>query len=157
MLGALPMWRNDDDRWLAMEALERDALAASTRESMEAKLRTIRRALAGWGLEPFPPTMWSLRALGATLKRGGYRSAASYLWLYKAESQRRGHSWPDYLHRALKDAVRSCERGMGPPHSRAPPPLRSAGRPPLGTDAVGGRRAALPAQHPGGGRVVDDA
>ena len=57
---------------------------------MEAKLRTIRRALAGWGLEPFPPSMWTLRALGATLKRGGYRSAASYMWLYKAESQRRG-------------------------------------------------------------------
>ena len=55
LLGALPLWRNDDDRWLALEALERDALAASTREAMEAKLRTIRRALAGWGLEPFPP------------------------------------------------------------------------------------------------------
>ena len=81
LLGALPLWRNDDDRWLALEALERDALAASTREAMEAKLRTIRRALAGWGLEPFPPSMWTLRALGATLKRGGYRSAASYLWL----------------------------------------------------------------------------
>ena len=53
-MGSLPLWRDNDDRWLALEALERDALAASTREAMEAKLRTIRRALAGWGLEPFP-------------------------------------------------------------------------------------------------------
>ena len=125
MMGMLPLWANDDDRWLALEALERDAHAASTRESMEAKLRTIHRALVGWGLVPFPPSLWTVRALGATLKRGGYRSAASYLWLYKAEAQRRGYSWPDYLHRALKDAVRSCERGMGPPLALCP--SRSSG------------------------------
>ena len=53
-MGTLPHWRNDDDRWLALEALERDAHAAPTRESMEAKLHTIHHALAGWGLVPFP-------------------------------------------------------------------------------------------------------
>ena len=52
--------------------------------------------------------------LGATQKRG-YRSAASYLWLYKGEAQHRGHSWLDTHHHSLKDAIRSCERGMGPP------------------------------------------
>ena len=132
MMGMLPLWADDDDRWLALEALERDAHAASTRESMEAKLRTIHRALVGWGLVPFPPSMWTVRALGATLKRGGYRSAASYLWLYKAEAQRRGHSWPDYLHRALRDAVRSCERGMGPPTRALPLPFARLGSLPPG-------------------------
>ena len=113
-MGALPVWQGRDDQDAALEALERDALAASTRESVHAKLRTVGRALAGWGISPFPPSLSSLRALHATLKRGGYHSAASYLWLYKAESQRRGHSWDDTLGRALKDAIRSCERGMGP-------------------------------------------
>ena len=68
--GALPRWLNEDDRWAALEAFERDILAASTVESAEAKLRTVRRAIASWRLEPFPPTTVALRALGATLKRG---------------------------------------------------------------------------------------
>ena len=109
MMGALPRWADPDDQLAALEALERDYYAASTFESVKAKLRTISRALAGWSLLPFPPTLDTIRALAATLKRGGYRSAASYLWLYKVESQRRGHGWPDTLQRALKDCVRSCE------------------------------------------------
>ena len=99
MQGALPIWQGQADQDAALEALERDALAASTRESVMAKLRTIARALAGWRIPPFPPTLSSARALGATLKRGGYRSAASYLWIYKAESQRRGFSWDGTLNR----------------------------------------------------------
>ena len=155
-MGMLPHWHNDDDRWLVLEALERDAHAASTRESMEAKLRTVHRALAGWGLVPFPPSLWTVRALGATLKRGGYRSAASYLWLYKAEAQRRGHSWPDYLHRALKDSIRSCERGMAP-HSRASSPLCPAWHAASRTGALGSWRPALPAKSSRHRRMVDDA
>ena len=56
MMGILPHWRNDDDRWLALEALERDAHAASTRESTEAKLRTIiaRSRDGGWCHSPRP-------------------------------------------------------------------------------------------------------
>ena len=116
VMGALPLWRNNDDRWLALEALERDALAASTREAMEAKLRTIRRALAGWGLEPLPPSMWTVRALGATLKRGGYRSAASYLWLYKAEVQRMGV----FLARLPPPRAEGCDQEL---RAGDPPPL----------------------------------
>ena len=97
-----------------MEAFERDAWATSTREAAQAKLRTIHRALEPWGLTPFPPSLYTLRALGASLKRGGYRSAASYLWIYKVEAQRRGFPWTDVLHRCLKEGIRSCERGMGP-------------------------------------------
>ena len=94
---------------------------------MHAKLRTVRRALSGWGLQPYPPTLMTIRALAATLKRGGYRSAASYLWLYKAESQRRGHSWDDAMDRALKDSIRSCERGLGPPTVAQPLPFALLG------------------------------
>ena len=134
MLGALPVWLCPDDRLDALEALERDSWATSTREAAQAKLRTVHRALEPWGLLPFPPTLRTLRALGATLKRGGYRSAASYLWLYKVESQRRGHPWTDSLQRCLKDAIRSCERGMGPPTVAQPLPLRSLYLLPGGAD-----------------------
>ena len=127
MLGALPRWLDEEDRFRAMEAFERDVLATSTREALEAKMRTIHRALAGWGLTPFPPSLFTIRALGATLKRGGYRSAASYLYLLKTEAQRRGCGWPDPYQRALKDAIRSCERGMGPPTRVQPLPFESLG------------------------------
>ena len=73
--GTLPQWRNEADRQTALGDLERDAHAASTLDAMHAKLRTVARALAGWGLTPFPPSQSSVRALAATLKRGGYRSA----------------------------------------------------------------------------------
>ena len=55
MLGALPRWINEDDRWRAMESFERDVLAASTRAALQAKWHTVLRALAGWGLLPFSP------------------------------------------------------------------------------------------------------
>ena len=114
-IGALPSWAGPDDRLAALEALERDVYAASTREAVAAKLRTVRRAIGSWGMAPYPPSLQTIQALGATLKRGGYRSAASYLWLYKVESQRRGFAWIDVFQRALKDSIRSCERGLGPP------------------------------------------
>ena len=56
-------------------------LAASAREALAAKLRPVHRALAGWGFVPLPPTQQTIRALGAALKRGGYRQAASYWYL----------------------------------------------------------------------------
>ena len=132
LIGSLPQWTGEEDQALALEEFYRDVLAASTQEALAAKLRTIHRALAGWGLVPFPPTLLTIRALGATLKRGGYRSAASYLYLLKTEAQRRGHDWPDHLQRALKDAIRSCERGLGPPTRAQPLPLHLLGRLPPG-------------------------
>ena len=69
-MGSLPIWLSPDDRLDALEAFERDSWATSTREAAQAKLRTIQRALTPWGLHPFPPTLRTLRALGATLKRG---------------------------------------------------------------------------------------
>ena len=130
MVGALPRWSGPDDQLAALETLERDYYAASTVSAVKAKLRTISRALAGWSLQPFPPSLDTIRALAATLKRGGYRSAASYLWLYKVESQRRGYGWPDTHQRALKDGIRSCERGLAPPHSGTGTPLPLAGAAP---------------------------
>ena len=68
MVGALPRWSGPDDQLAALETLERDYYAASTIGAVTAKLRTISRALAGWSLQPFPPSLDTIRALAATLK-----------------------------------------------------------------------------------------
>ena len=79
------------------------------------KLRTIKAAFAKWGLEAFPPTSMTVMALAATLKKGGYRSAESYLLLYRAECERRGAPYPADLVRVHRDCLRSCLRGLGGP------------------------------------------
>ena len=69
------------ERDAAVADLERDFHAASSRKATEMKLRTIKTAISKWGLALYPPTAASIKALAATLKRGGYRSAESYLLL----------------------------------------------------------------------------
>ena len=56
-----------------------------------------------------------VQALGSVLKVGRYKSAESYLSLYRAESERRGFVWSAAEQRAHRDAVRSCQRGLGGP------------------------------------------
>ena len=125
---ALPRWRGPGHQAEAAEALQQDTLAPGTRASTQAKLHTVTRALAGWGLTPFPPSVEKIFALGATLKEGHYRSASSYIVTYKVEAQRLGYSWGDPLHRALKDVTRSCERGLGPPLRAQPLPFDQLAR-----------------------------
>ena len=103
------------ERAEALKELDAETLAASSRRSMEIKLRTIRAALGKWNLEMLPPSASSLRALGATLKKGGYRSAESYLSLYKVTCERNGFVFGPDLLRVHKDCIRSCTRGLGGP------------------------------------------
>ena len=122
-LASLPVWASGEDRQEALLELQQDVHAASTRAGVAARMGTIEKALAGWGLKMWPPTVDSLLALSASLKRGKYRSAYNYLYSYKAEAQRQGHQWPQQLDRLLKDCIRSCERGLGAPTKAAPLPL----------------------------------
>ena len=101
------------DRVAAIAALERDVLAASTTRTNSARLGTISSMLALWGLEPFPPTPTTWKALAATLKQGGYRSAAVYLSCYKLECERRGFPGDFGTDRLIKDYTRSCSKGFG--------------------------------------------
>jgi hypothetical protein len=90
---------------------------------MEQKLKTIKAALAMWGHLPLPPTTDKIVSLGATLKAGGYRSAESYLVLYKGHAERAGYQFPCPLQRAIRDATRSCVRGLGGPVKARPLPF----------------------------------
>ena len=58
-----------------------DVHAPSHKHVVEAKLKTIQRALALWKSSAFPPDREKAQALGVVLKAGGYRSAESYLSL----------------------------------------------------------------------------
>ena len=72
--------------------------------------------LSAWGLELFPLTPDTIRALGSTLRAGGYRAFANYLSLPRVEAERAGQV-PDPVRvcRAIKDAERSCGRGLAQP------------------------------------------
>ena len=96
-----------------MAQLERGKKADSTHISDDSRLRSIDGWLRLWGLEPFPPTIATMKALAASLKAGGYRSASVYLTVYKRECERRGYEIGSLLRGDLKDYRRSCERGLG--------------------------------------------
>ena len=63
----------------ATEKLERDIKASSTHESDDSRLRNMAAWLESWGIQMFPPTLASVKAVAASLKAGGYRSAHIYL------------------------------------------------------------------------------
>ena len=113
--GRLPELRSVAAREEAIGHLLRDVYAPSTRPSVEAKLRTIEKALAIYEHEFFPPTVEKIVALGAVLKAGQYRSGDAYLGLYKVTCERRGHAFTAPELRAVKDASRSVLRGLGGP------------------------------------------
>ena len=96
-----------------MADLEKDMYAATTLRAMEAKKATIALLLEFWGLMPLPLEAGKILALGSALKMGGYKSAASYLDLYKGMAERSGQDVKASDRRLLADAKRSCERGIG--------------------------------------------
>ena len=91
-----------EERVAALNELDRDVLAATTSRTNAARMNTIEEILSKWGLAVFPPTPMSWKALAATLKAGGYRSAAVYLSTYKVESERRGHHTDPSTERRIK-------------------------------------------------------
>ena len=117
-LSSLREWRQE-----ALDELEKDRSADTTRSSDESRWRTILKILSSWGLEPFPPTYVSFRALAATLKKAKYSSAAIYLSVYRRRCERSGHMVDHTLGRTIGDYVRSCERGLGGPARPRPIPM----------------------------------
>ena len=109
----VPSLGSAEERVAALNELDRDVLASTTSRTNAARMHTIEDILSKWGLAVFPPTPMSWKALAATLKAGGYRSAAVYLSTYKVESERRGHPTDASTERHIKDYTRSCLRGLG--------------------------------------------
>ena len=86
---------------------------------MESKRKLIEFLIlhAAGSLYPLDPYKRQCGAAG--LLGAGYRAPVGYLSEAKKEHIRRGCSWSDTLQLELKDCIRACMRGLGPP-KRAP-------------------------------------
>ena len=112
----------------AVITLRRDAVANSARRSRQSLLSTwttIHNACCP-DLPVFPLVPASIERISASLKSGGYRSARNYIARAKDEHLAQGHHWSDLLARASRVAIRSCERGQGPPSRQVPFDLDTA-------------------------------
>ena len=65
-------------------------------------------------LQAYPTTPQSVDVMGTLLKIGKYRSAALYFSAAKQMHIEQGHVWDNRLDQAVKSALRSCLRGIGP-------------------------------------------
>ena len=106
---------SEEQREASLEELRKGFYAASSAPSVAAKWKTINKALGLFNLTPLPPSPQKVLALGAALKAGGYRSAESYLQAYRTRADREECPFGASEVRALKDAARSCRRGLGGP------------------------------------------
>ena len=104
-----------NNRRESLRLFEQDILANSTNPSQDSRVRTYKAVCRAWQVEAFPLTLESIRCFGASLKAGGYRSAAVYFQAILGYQARHLHVAVEALHRsAIKDAVRSIRRGLGP-------------------------------------------
>ena len=94
--------------------------APATLAANGAKWKTITKFLNKFGLRPFPPRVDSVLALGAALRAGGYRSAQTYLSLYRTTAVRNGYDIDPAVAQAIRDMSRACARGLGGPIKARP-------------------------------------
>ena len=82
--------QDEEERRQVLLTLRADIYAPTTVRAMQAKSKTIRKILSFWGFQELPLTVEKILALSAGLKKGNYRSATSYLELYKGVAERAG-------------------------------------------------------------------
>jgi len=126
-IGAAPDLTSQAARDAALADLDAGFYAPSSRASVRARRKAIEVLLAAWGLEPYPATAQKLKALGASLKAGRYRSFSSILSQWKVDGERRGECWSPALLRLQTDVARSCARGLGPSRQALPLPFDRLG------------------------------
>ena len=104
-----------NNRQKALEFLEQDIVARSSHPALQSRLRTWRALCAAWELAPFPLSFLNVKAVAASLKWGGYRSAQLYFQAAIGHQTRALQIPVDPFIRALvKDVCRSIRRGLGP-------------------------------------------
>ena len=109
-----------NQRKRSLEDLERDVLAQSTRPSQESRVRTFLAICTAWEVVPFPLTPECVKAVGASLKAGRYRS--SHLYFQAAinhQIRRYGLTVEPFIRALIKDVNRSVKRGLGPARLKA--------------------------------------
>ena len=113
--GRLPALVTTAARSAAVSELLTGVYAASSTTAVRGRRKCYERILDLWGLPAMPISAAKVVYLGAGLRAGGYRSAASVLSQYGTDATREGHTLDQRTLRALTDASRSCRRGLGPP------------------------------------------
>ena len=112
----------------ALSEFDQDVYAQSSQASTASRIRTITSILQHWGFDYPPLDAERVRVLAAVCKKGKMRSAAQLLSTAKVHAERMNcHLSPATL-QALRDAKRSCERGMGPPKRAEGLPLEELHR-----------------------------
>jgi len=101
----------------AIQEFEDDKYAASNCSSVQARLSWWSTRSKQMGCEPYPLTVDKINRIGALFKAGGYRSAPQYFSCFKRQRILEGHQLTDQLVLAVKDALRSITRGIGPAKS----------------------------------------
>lgn len=104
-----------NQRKRSLEELERDVIAHSTKPAQDSRLRTFLALCTAWEVTAFPLTHECVRAVGASLKAGAYRSPQLYFQTAINHQVRRyGLPVEPYLRAIIKDVNRSIKRGLGP-------------------------------------------
>ena len=152
--GTLPALASPAIRAAALADFHANVYAGSSRASLGFKLRTVTRMFADWGVALCPPTAEKVYLLGASLKKGGYRSADGYLSLYRTTCARHGHGFGPELAVAVRDAARPCKRGQGGPMRATPLPLRRLHLLDGSRNPMGQGRTLLTTERHGRGHVV---
>ncbi len=105
------------ERVAALEALDKDMFAASSKKPRASYARTWDTFHVAWfgpDIPIFPITVPKLLAVGALFKRGRYRSFQNSVSLVKDEHISLGHPWSEQLARCSTKVERSVSRGIGP-------------------------------------------
>ena len=101
-------------RQQTLEVFRRDIWARSNAGSSDARLRTWVAICRAWDMQPFPLTQDVVFKVSASFKAGGYRSARQYFCRARREHvMMTSVAVPPDVEMAIRDGVRSIERGMG--------------------------------------------
>ena len=102
----------------ALGEFEADKFAASNVGTVSSRQAWWKRRSEAANIKPYPLDLKRISLAGALLKAGRYRSASAYFSAFRRRHVELDFAWTDRLELAVKDALRSCERGLGPDKQR---------------------------------------
>ena len=103
-----------NERDTSLQLLKNDIYSQSNSGPQASRMKTWRQIAAAWKLPPLPLTPELIQAVGASFKRGGYRSASLYFSTARKEHILQYGTLSQDVEIIIKDVIRSIERGQGP-------------------------------------------
>ena len=103
-----------NERDASLKAFQADIYARSNTGPHVSRMRTWNRLAAAWSMQPLPLTVELVQAVGASFKKGGYRSAQLYYSTARKNHILHHGRVPAEVDISIQDAIRSIEWGQGP-------------------------------------------